>query len=122
MERLTDEFIENDLEWIFCTAGDFTRETNLQIASEKFTIMASLQSSDMEFSASEKPVNAYSLELLIRAKDISQTAKKKISKDSIIYVDGTAYKVVDADECRGVIAMALERGTARGNGLSGRDF
>ena len=78
MERLTDEFLEQDLEWIFCTAADFTRETNLQIASEKFTVMASLQSSDMEFSASEKPVNAYRLELLVRTKDISQTAKEEV--------------------------------------------
>lgn len=122
MERLTDDFIERDLEWIFCTASDFTCETLIQIGAEKFTVMASLQSSDMEFSAGEKAINAYKLELLIRSKDVSPTAKKKISKDAIIYIDGTAYKVVDADISRGVIAMNLERGTTRGTGLSGREL
>lgn len=121
MQRLED-VLEKDLSWIFYEARDFTRQTLLQIANEKFTIMASLQSSDMEFSASEKAINAYKIELLIREKDISNTAKKKLSKDAILYVDGTAYKVIDTDVCRGVIAMSLERGTARGGGISGREL
>ena len=121
MERL-DDILDSDLDYIFTQYRDLTIPTMLQVGSEKFNILASLQSSDIEFSSSERPVNAYKLELLIRSKDISPTAKKKISKDAIIYIDGTAYKVVDADISRGVIAMNLERGTTRGTGLSGREL
>lgn len=122
MERLTDEFIEKDLEWVFVEAQDFTRETKIKIGAEEFVLMASLQSSDMEFSASETPVNAYRLELILRIKDISATAKKHLSNDAIIYIDGVAYKIIDADICRRVVALSLERGTKRGKGLVGRDL
>ncbi len=122
MERLTDEFIERDLEWVFVEAADFSRETKIKIGAEEFVLMASLQSSDMEFSASEAPINAYHLELLLRVKDISATAKKHLSADAIIYIDGVAYKVIDADVCRGVAALSLERGTKRGKGLTGREL
>lgn len=121
MQRL-DDILESDLDYIFSTARDFTRETKIKIGVEEFTLMTSLQSSDMQFNAAEKPINAYHLELLLRVKDISSTAKKKLSKDAIIYIDSVAYKVIDADECRGVVAMSLERGTARGAGITGREI
>lgn len=122
MQRLTDDFIARDLKFIFETAGDFTRETKLKVGADEVTVLASLQSSDMEFSASEKPVNAYTLELLVRTKDIPKAMSKRISRDAIIYVDGTAYKVIDSSDCRGVLGLSLERGSARGNGLSGREL
>ena len=121
MERL-DDILDSDLDYIFTQYRDLTTSILLQIGSEKFSILASLQSSTMEFSAHEKPINAYSLELLFRIKDISLTAKKRLSKDSIIYIDDVAYKVIDADVCRGLAALSLERGTARGAGISGRDL
>lgn len=122
MQRLTDDFIARDLKTIFEKYADFTRQTKLKVGADEVTVLASLQSSDMEFSASEKPVNAYKLELFVRTKDIPKSMSKRISRDAIIYVDGTAYKVIDASDCRGVFGLSLERGSARGNGLSGREL
>ena len=119
MQRLED-ILERDLKFIFETARDFTRQTKLKVGADEVT--ASLQSSDMEFSASEKPVNAYKLELFVRTKDIPKSMSKRISRDAIIYVDGAAYKVIDSSDCRGVLGLSLERGSARGAGMSGREL
>jgi hypothetical protein len=108
MQRLED-ILESDIDYIFTQYRDFTRVTCVQIGAEKFSLYTSLQSISSEFSASEKPVNAYNAELLLRAKDITPTAKKTLKKDAIIYVDDTAYRVIDIDVSRGVIAMSLER-------------
>ena len=122
MQRLTDDFIARDLKYVFETAGDFVRETKLKVGSDEVTVFASLQSSDMEFSASEKPVNAYKLELFVRTKDLPKSMTKKMSKDAIIYIDGTAYRIVDASDSRGVWGMSLERGSGRGVSMSGREL
>lgn len=122
MQRLTDDFIARDLKTIFEKYGDFTRETKLKVGADEVIVLASLQSSDMEFSASEKPLSAYKLELFVRTKDIPKSMSKRISRDAIIYVDGTAYKVIDSSDCRGVLGLSLERGSARGGGLSGREL
>ena len=121
MQRLED-ILEKDLRYIFETARDFTRETKLKVGADEVIVFASLQSSDMEFSASEKPVNAYKLELFFLTKDIPKSMSKRISRDAIIYVDGTAYKVIDSSDCRGVLGLSLERGSARGAGMSGREL
>lgn len=121
MQKLQD-ILEKDLKTIFEEYADFTRETKLKVGADEVTVFASLQSSGMEFSASEKPVNAYKLELFVRTKDIPKSMSKRISRDAIIYIDETAYKVIDSSDCRGVLGLSLERGSARGNGLSGREL
>lgn len=121
MQKLQD-ILERDLRYIFETAGDFTRETRLKVGADEVTVLASLQSSGMEFSASEKPVNAYKLELFVRTKDIPRAMSKRISRDAIIYVDSAAYKVIDSSDCRGVLGLSLERGSVRGAGISGREL
>lgn len=121
MQRLED-ILDKDLTYIFDVARDFVRETVIKVGMDEVKVWASLQSSDMEFSASEKPVNAYRLELTVRTKDIPKSMSKRISRDSIIYVDRTAYKVIDSSDCRGVLNLALERGSARGAGMSGREL
>ena len=121
MQKLQD-ILDKDLTYIFETAGDFTRQTKLKVGADEVTVFASLQSSDMEFAASEKPVNAYKVELFVRTKDIPKSMSKRISRDAMIYVDGTAYKVIDSSDCRGVLGLSLERGSARGAGISGREL
>ena len=121
MQRLED-ILDKDLEYIFNIARDYVRETVVKVGAEEVTIMASLQSSEMEFSASERPINAYKLEFLCRTKDLPKSMTKKMSKDAIIYIDGTAYKIVDASDSRGVWGMSLERGSGRGVSMSGREL
>lgn len=121
MQRLED-IRAKDLEQIYKFYRDFTKQMELQTGSEKITVWGDLQDKDMEMSASERPVNAFSQTLYVMAKEMPKSFAKKLSQGAILYVSGDAFKVVDASEDGGVFAISLERGTQRGKGLTGREL
>ena len=121
MQRLED-IRQRDLYQIFTIYRDFTKQIEIQTGSEKLTVWGDLQSKDMEMSAGEKPINAFSQTLYIMAREIPKSFAKKLSQGAILYVSGEAFKIVDASEDGGVYAISLERGTQRGQGMSGREI
>jgi hypothetical protein len=121
MHRLED-IRAKDLEQIYKVYRDFTKQMELQTGSEKITVWGDLQDKDMEMSASERPVNAFTQTLYVMAKEMPKSFAKKLSQGAILYVSGEAFKVVDASEDGGVFVISLERGTQRGKGLTGREL
>lgn len=107
MQRLTDIFAR-DLRYIMNEYRDFTRQTVVQCGTIKHTVMASLQSDDAEFSADATPINAYFLELyFIETGD--ELFNRALVKNAIIYVDGTAFRVIDSTLVYDLRVMSLER-------------
>ena len=107
MQRLGD-IVAKDLQFIMDEYRDFTQSTELQCGTYKITVNASLQSDDIEFTSDVSPINAYSLELYYRestCKDFNQCLKK----NAIIYVDGTAFKIIDSTLVMGLRVLSLER-------------
>lgn len=122
MERLED-ILAKDLETVFTYYKDFTGTLLIQTGTEKLTVWGSLQADKMQMNAEATPVNAYSETLLVRDSDLTTTFKNKLSQDSIIYIEGVAYRVVDTSESGGIYAISLTKGTKRGKGLScGREI
>ena len=122
MERLED-ILAKDLETMFTYYKDFTGTLLIQTGTEKLTVWGSLQADKMQMNAEATPVNAYSETLLVRDSDLTTTFKNKLSQDSIIYIEGVAYRVVDTSESGGIYAISLTKGTKRGKGLScGREI
>lgn len=122
MERLED-ILAKDLETVFTYYRDFTGTLLIQTGTEKLTVWGSLQADKMQMNAEATPVNAYSETLLVRDSDLTTTFKNKLSQDSIIYIEGVAYRVVDTSESGGIYAISLTKGTKRGKGLScGREI
>lgn len=121
MQRLTD-IRQKDLDAIFTYYRDFMKQVTIQTGSEKLVVWCDLQSSDMEMSASEKPVNAYAITLYTRTVEIPKAFRKKLTKDAILYVESEAYKVIDVADDGGVFCISLERGTQRGASISGREL
>ncbi len=122
MERLED-ILTKDLETVFTYYRDFTGTLLIQTGTEKLTVWGSLQADEMQMNAEATPVNAYSLTLLVRDSDLTASFKNKLSQDSILYVEGVAYRIVDTSESGGIYAISLNKGTKRGKGLScGREI
>lgn len=121
MQRLED-IRQKDLDAIFTYYRDVTKQITIQTGFEKLIVWGDLQSSDMEMSASEKPVNAYAFTLYVRTVEIPKAFRKKLTKDAILYVESEAYKVIDVADDGGVFCISLERGTQRGASMSGREL
>lgn len=121
MQRLED-IRQKDLDAIFTHFHDFTKQITIQTGAEKLVVWGDLQSSDMEMSASEVPLNAYAVTLYVRASEIPRSFRKKLTKDAILYVENEAYKVIDVADDGGVFCISLERGQSRGRSMSGREL
>lgn len=114
MQRLTD-ILDNDLDWIFKEARDFTYSVVLQAGAEKITLLASLQADNMQADASADPLNAYSLTLYCLESDITETFKKHLSKNGVIYINAIAHKIVDTTVDMGrVRRLAVTKQSSRG--------
>ena len=107
MQRLGD-IVAKDLSFIMNEYRDFTRSTLLQCGNQKITVMASLQSDDIQFTSDVDPKNAYSLEILYM-ETTNEAFNKMLLKDSIIYVDGTAFKIIDSTLVMGLRVLSLMR-------------
>jgi hypothetical protein len=106
MQRLGD-IVEADLSYIFNQFRDVTKETVIQCGTVKKTVMASLQVTDIEFTADITPTNAFRFTLyIIDPKDADFLAC--LVKNAIIYVDSKPYKIIDDATVRGLIVLDLE--------------
>lgn len=119
MQRLSD-IIKKDRDAIFELYRDYTQDTELQVGSEKFTILASLQVERGVINAEATPTNIYTDTLVFRHSDISTTAWRALTRDAVIYVDKVAYTVVDTGLSGGIVSLSLKRGTSRGSSIMGR--
>lgn len=107
MQRLTD-IVQNDLDTIFDHYRDITRIVKIQAAGIVHKVMCSLQGDKVEFSSDTTPINAFHLSLYYRDLD-DEAFNQAIKKNAIIYIDGTAYKIIDTMSAMGLRTMALER-------------
>ena len=107
MQHLQD-IVARDLDYIFETLRDFTRETKIQAGGIAHTVLCSMQGDKVEFSSDTTPTNAFSLSLYYR--DLKDTDfNKSLKQDAIIYVDGCAFRIVDSIVVMGLRTLALER-------------
>lgn len=125
MQRLTDDFIARDLDYIFEKYADFTRPTKIKVGSEECEVMASSQVLQATLNAETSPVNPYMDTLLVRYSTIPKTMWKKLTRDAIIYVDNNnegyeAYTITDASKSGGLVSLSLKRGSQRGSISSNR--
>lgn len=107
MQRLGD-IVARDLSYIMDEYRDVTRSVILQCGSYKVTVNASLQADGIDFTADVAPINAFSLTMYYIESDSSEF-NKCLKKDSIIFVDGTSYKIIDAVLVMGLRILSLER-------------
>lgn len=125
MQRLTDDFIARDLNYIFEKYADFTRPTKIKVGSEECEVMASSQVLQATLNAETSPVNPYMDTLLVRYSTIPKTMWKKLTRDAIIYVDNNnegyeAYTITDTSKSGGLVSLSLKRGSQRGSISSNR--
>jgi hypothetical protein len=107
MQRLGD-IVAGDLNYIMYTFRDFTKAMVIQCGSYKETVMGSLQDDDVQFTSDVLPVNAFSCTLFF-IESTNADFNKCLKKDSIIFVDGVSYKIIDSVLEMGLRILALER-------------
>ena len=122
MQRVKD-ILSHDLDECFVNFGDFTEQLVIQVGAERLNVLASIQTPRNEFSASEQPLNAFHVELYIRECELPESAKKGISRNAIIYVDGRPFRVIDTTTyLHGLRLISLEQHSARGTTMSARSL
>lgn len=107
MQRLGD-IVASDLGYIMTTYRDFTKVVVIQCGSYKETVYGSLQADSIEFTSDVSPINAFSATLYF-IESTNTEFNKCMKKDSIIFVDGVSYKIIDAALVMGLRILSLER-------------
>lgn len=125
MQRLTDDFIARDLDYIFEKYADFTRPTKIKVGSEECEVLASMQLQEATLNAESSPVNSYQDTLLVRYASLPKSMWKKLVRDAIIYIDNNhegyeAFTITDTGKSGGLVSITLKRGASKGSLASNR--